>query len=151
MALSGSDRAHARGPGLDCKQYSGNEPTGWSVNTCNAHPWLSLGCADISIRDENSPSGFYTALFQCCPTRAGRVGASEKTCVPQAFGQTPCGRGGPVGCAACWNVTNLSICSAFCEGAGDNCRHASVDPGPDGASSCAKGTRGPNRIAIVYQ
>jgi hypothetical protein len=84
-------QAHARGPGLDCQQYSGNEPNGWCVNTCNSRGKFSFGCADISERDENSPSGFYTALFQCCGGANFDLLAAEKACVPQLGGETPCG------------------------------------------------------------
>jgi hypothetical protein len=144
--------AHSLGPGMNCQQYSGNEPNGWDVNTCHSSGALSLGCSDISIKDDRYYSGFYTVLFECCRLRGGLVRPVEKTCVPQAGGESPCGQGGASGCAVCLPPGPLvTSCTTWCEGAGENCRHSNLDPGPDGASGCAKGARGPNRIAIVYQ
>src|SRR6516162_3759225 len=85
--------SHHLGPGLDCQQYSGNEPNGFSMNTCNTLGANSDGCSNTSIADPNYFSGYYTDQFQFCD---GFV-VAEKTGVPQAFGVSPCGVGGPYG------------------------------------------------------
>src|SRR5215472_15292457 len=119
--------SHYKGPGLDCDQYRGNEPSGFTTNTCNSQGMLSLGCADTSIADPNYGDGFYTDLFQVCDAGEGFISVSEKKCVSIAGGDTPCGRGGAFGCADCWIILDPGVQTAdvWCEGAGDSCRELS--------------------------
>src|SRR6516165_6780274 len=58
--------SHHLGPQLDCQQYSGNEPNGFSMNTCNTLGAGSDGCSNTSIADPNYFSGYYTDQFQIC-------------------------------------------------------------------------------------
>jgi hypothetical protein len=112
--------SHHLGPGEDCQQYTGNDPNGFNTNTCASHGANSLGCTDTSIADSNVLGGFYTDLFQCCLSADLDAGASEKTCVPQSGGVSPCGKGGGFGCAVCFGI-GVSSCRTWCQGSGDNC------------------------------
>jgi hypothetical protein len=109
--------SHHLGPGLDCQQYSGNEPNGFSMNTCNNLGAQSDGCSNTSIADPNYFSGYYTDQLQFCFGRS----VAEKTAVPQPGGVSPCGVGGPYGTAACWEINPLAPGRMWCVGSGDNC------------------------------
>jgi hypothetical protein len=119
--------SHHLGAMQDCQQYSGNDPNGFSTNTCNSHGAQSFGCTDTSIADPAFFSGFYTDTFQCCDAGLG-VSAAEKTCVPQSHGVTPCGTGGGFGCSPCWAVDYTSSCTTWCEGSGDDCDEGDREP-----------------------
>jgi hypothetical protein len=116
--------SHHLGLGGNCLQYSGDEPNGWSTNSCNTEGVRTVMCSDTSIEDPNYTSGFYTSLYQCCDyTDIGTTGvsAAEKTCIPEAGGISPCGVTGPFGCAECWHVNNTTSCYNWCQGEGDDC------------------------------